>query len=585
MNVTHLPRRKIWKFLPTPETKLVQKVSEEFQLSFLVSSILIRRGYETSEAIRGFLHPRLSDLGDPYLMRDMRNAVELLQRAIVAQKRIVILGDYDVDGITATAMMMMFLKSCECREIDYFIPNRFEHGYGLTQASVDVLLKMRPDLVLTVDNGITALREVEILQEQGIRTLITDHHLVDSRGAVRKNDQPARIPLGVVVNPNRPDCDYPFKGISGCGVALKLLMALRKALRGSNFWTLAKPQPNLKAYLDLVALGTVADVVPLVDENRILVHFGIQQMNAHPRIGIQALSRLKNIKTINSQTLAFQFGPLLNAAGRMRNASIGVKLLLSEDFKEAEEIARALDQVNQERRETESGMLEIATAQAKSRQHQHSLVLHSSRFHEGISGIVAARMVDKFYKPTIVCAKNGNYYKCSARSIPELHIKNILNQCAEQLEKFGGHAGAAGCTVHEERFEAFVEQFETTCETFLTVDGQIQIPQPLLKLEGELTLQAIDWQLIDQLELLQPFGAANPIPLFSVPAPLQPFQTLKGKHLKWNIAGKEIVGWNLAESFSNVRVMNRIPLKLAVLPGVNEFQGRRSIQLMIEDFQ
>ena len=585
MNMSPHPKPKIWNFLPTPESKLVQKVSEEFQLSFLVSSILIRRGYRTSEAIHAFLHPQLKDLRDPYLMRDMRNAVDLLKKAIVAQKRIVTLGDYDVDGITATAMMMLFLKSCGCRDIDYFIPNRFEHGYGLTQASTDVLLEMHPDLVLTVDNGITALREVQILQEHGIQTLITDHHLADSSKPLPANGQSAQIPPGVVINPNQPDCNYPFKGISGCGVALKLLMALRKELRDSNFWTFEKPQPNLKAYLDLAALGTVADVVPLVDENRILVHCGIQQMNERPRIGIQALSHLKNINTIDTQTLAFQFGPLLNAAGRMHNASMGVNLLLSEDFKEAKKIARQLDQANQKRRETEAQMLEIATAQANTLQHQHSLVLHSSQFHEGISGIVAARMVDQFYKPTIVCAKNGNHYKCSARSIPELHIKNILNHCAELLDKFGGHAGAAGCTVHEQQFQAFIEQFETTCINFLTIDGLIQIPQPQLMLEGELTLEAIDWHLIDQLELLQPFGAANPIPLFSIPTPSRPSQTLKGKHLKWSISGKDIIGWNLANSFLNVQTMNRIPQKLAVFPSFNEFQGRRSIQLVIEDFQ
>ena len=585
MTATQLSKQKIWSFLPSPEPELLRKVSGEFRLSQLVSSILIRRDYTTSESIYAFLHPQLSNLRNPFLMRDMRKGVDLLKWAIFEQKRIVILGDYDVDGITATAMLMLFLKSCGCRNIDYFIPNRFDHGYGLTQASADVLLEMQPDLVVTVDNGITALREIQTLQQRGIRTLITDHHLADSSGSALFNGHPPQIPDGVVINPNRPDCDYPFKGISGCGVALKLLTALRKDLRDANFWTLEKPQPNLKAYLDLAALGTVADVVPLVDENRILAHCGIRCMNEQPRVGIQALSRLKNIRSVDTQTLAFQFAPLLNAAGRMYNAAIGVKLLLSDDFNEAEKIARQLDQANQERRETEARMLEIATEQARVLQHHHGMVLQSSQFHEGISGIVAARMVEQFYKPTIVCAKNGNYFKCSARSIPELHIKNILNQCAEQLEKFGGHAGAAGCTVHEQQFETFIEKYESTCKRFLTVDGQIQIPQPRLMLEEELTLDAIDWHLIDQLELLQPFGAANPTPLFSIPTPRQAFHTLKGKHLKWGTRGKDIIGWNLAGLFLNAQAMNRVPQKLAVLLGVNVFQGRRSIQLVIQDYQ
>ena len=229
------------------------------------------------EEIKSFLLPSLNNLRDPYELRQMREAVDLLQDTIAKNLRIVILGDYDVDGITATALMLEFLHKCGKLNLDFFIPNRIKHGYGLTESSTDILLEMRPDLVITVDNGITAAREVQRLNDEGIKTIITDHHLADA----------SLLPSGIVVNPNHPECKYPFKKISGCGVALKLIMALRKSLRDSGWWTAERPEPNLRDSLDLAALGTVADVMPLVDENRILTHHGLLVMNEKPRLAIQ----------------------------------------------------------------------------------------------------------------------------------------------------------------------------------------------------------------------------------------------------------------------------------------------------------
>ena len=556
---------KLWKFSPPCESHLVKEFEENFQLPPLVSAILIQRGYASIEKVQAFLQPQLSELHDPYLMKDMRAAVHLLKEAIFSKKRIVILGDYDVDGITATALMVLFLKQCGCKNLDYFIPNRFVHGYGLTQASAEVLLTMKPNLVLTVDNGITAHQEVEFLHQHGIETLITDHHLADAH----------QLPRGVVVNPNRPDCTYPFKGISGCGVALKLLMALRKELRDLGHWSPQNPEPNLKPLLDLVALGTVADVVPLVDENRLLVFHGLQVMNAEARFGIRALALLKNVKAINAQTLSFQFSPLLNAAGRMQNASMGVELLLSSTLQQAQKMAQALNAANNERRVTEAHMLEIAMQQAQALQHRHGLVVHSPEFHEGIIGIVATRLVERYHKPALVCAKNGGSYKCSARSIPELHIKNVFDECADLLEKFGGHAGAGGCTVNEQHFGNFKEKFEFFCQKHLTPR-----PQPTVALAGTLSLKDIDWNLLQQLERLQPYGAANPMPLFAIATPQHPFQALKEKHVKWQTEGKEIIGWNLLPAFHP-----KSPQQLAVQLGINEFQGKRKIQLLIQDYQ
>ena len=324
-----LPQKQ-WYDSSTADPEQVKQLCREWNTNPIVAEILLRRGYKTREEITSFLNPQLKNLRDPFELRQMQEAVNLLQEMITENRRIVILGDYDVDGITATALMLEFLHKCGKLDLDFFIPNRIKHGYGLTESSTDILLEMKPELVITVDNGITAAREVQRLNDEGIKTIITDHHLAD----------PSLLPSGIVVNPNHPECKYPFKKISGCGVALKLIMSLRKSLRASGWWTAERPEPNLRDILDLAALGTVADVMPLVDENRILTHHGLRVMNEKPRLAIQVLQKLKNVKTITSRTLGFQFAPLLNAAGRLEDADMAVRFLLSNDQQEAEKMAK-----------------------------------------------------------------------------------------------------------------------------------------------------------------------------------------------------------------------------------------------------
>jgi len=359
--------QKQWFDSSTGDPEQVKRLCLEWKTNPQVAEILLRRGYKTREEIKSFLMPNLSNLRDPYELRQMREAVNLLQDTIVNNRRIVILGDYDVDGITATALMLEFLQKCGNLNLDFFIPNRIKHGYGLTEASTDILLEMNPELVITVDNGITAAREVKRLNDEGIKTIVTDHHLADV----------SLLPSGIVVNPNHPECNYPFKKISGCGVALKLIMALRKSLRNSGWWTAERTEPNLRDSLDLAALGTVADVMPLVDENRILTHHGLLVMNEKPRLAIQVLQQLKKVNTITSRTLGFQFAPLLNAAGRLEDADMAVKFLLSNDLQEAETMAKKLDATNFERREKEGEMLETALALAETQKHFPALILTS----------------------------------------------------------------------------------------------------------------------------------------------------------------------------------------------------------------
>ena len=556
--------QKQWNDSSKADPDEVKHLCQEWEMHPLVAEILLRRGHETNEEIKSFLYPSLNNLCDPYELRQMHEAIELLKDTVVNNRRIVILGDYDVDGITATAIMLEFLRGSGAQNLDFFIPNRLKHGYGLTETSTDILLEMNPDLVITVDNGITAALEVQRLNNEGVKTIVTDHHLADVN----------LLPSGIVVNPNHPECSYPFKKISGCGVALKLIMALRKSLRESEWWTAEHPEPNLRYSLDLAALGTVADVVPLVEENRVITHHGLLVMNEKPRIAIQVLQRLKKVNTISSRTLAFQFAPLLNAAGRLQDADMAVRFLLSEDREEAEKMAQKLDSANLERREKEEEMLETALNLAETQKQDPALILASPEFHEGINGIVATRLVELFYKPVIVLTENEIKLKGSGRSIPELNLKDALSDCSDLLERFGGHAAAAGCSLIQDNFSEFRKRFIALC-----VERLPDSLDPKLQLDGSLELPELTNMFVEQLDRLQPFGEGNPEPTFSVKTPELPFKRLKEKHVKWEVNGNvEIIGWNRANTFAE-----KPPSRLAVNLGFNEFRGRRKIQLTIQD--
>ena len=558
--------KKKWNISSNTKSEKVKYLCDELRMHPLVAEILLTRGFKNQKDIQSFLEPSLNNLIDPFQLRHMHSAVELFQEAIVNNQQIIILGDYDVDGITATALVLDFLKACGAEKVDYFIPNRIKHGYGLTKVSTDILLERNADLVITVDNGITAAAEIRRLNDAGINTIVTDHHLA-------QNDV---LPSGIVINPNHPECNYPFKKISGCGVALKLVMALRKSLRKLDWWTSARPEPNLRNSLDLAALGTVADVVPLLEENRIITYHGLQVMNAKPRLSIRVLKKLKKIETITSRTLAFQFGPLMNAAGRLKDADMAVRFLLSNERQEAEEIVKILDATNLERREKESDMIQIALKLAEEQKNNSALILVSPKFHEGVNGIVATRLVERFYKPVLVLSENEGKIKGSGRSINEINLKDVLSDCSDLLDRFGGHAAAAGCSLLPKNLESFRDRFNALCDERLP-DSIV----PKLHLDGTLDYPELNEHFVEQLNRLQPFGEGNLEPLFSVNTPEVPFTNLKKKHVKWNLNDNiEIIGWNCSEPFTS-----NLPSQLAVNLGFNEFRGKRSIQLTIQDIQ
>jgi len=558
--------QKKWFYTSPSDTEEVKILCDEWQIPKILAEIILRRGYKTKEDVESFLFPNLKKLRDPYELLNMKEAVFLLHDSIIKNRRIIILGDYDVDGITATALMVEFLRKCGQENLDFFIPNRLKHGYGLTESSADILLEMDPDLVITVDNGITAFREIQRLNDEGVLTIVTDHHLADTE----------MLPPGIVVNPNHPECKYPFKEISGCGVALKLIMALRKSLRDSGFWNNKMPEPNLLQSIDLAAMGTVADVVSLIDENRVFTYHGLNVMNEKPRLSVKILQRMKKIDRITSRSIGFQFAPLLNAAGRLLDANIAVKFLLAEDKKEALRMAEILDATNFERREKESDMLDRALILSEREMDNPAMILASPDFHEGINGIVATRLVERFYKPVIILTKDGEKLKGSGRSIPELHLRDALSGCSNLLDRFGGHSAAAGCTLILDNLSAFRERFFNICKELIPSSAE-----PKLKIDGDLKLTEISDKFVEQIDRIQPFGEGNQEPLFEILAPNKPFKLLKKKHVKWDIEGNiDILGWNLAETF-----LKAPPSRLVVNLGFNEFGGIRKIQLTINDYQ
>lgn len=572
-----------WIVHPEYSPQERERLCGALQLHPLVADILLRRGVDTVEEARKFLHPTLQELHDPFLLKGMKEATALIAGALQEGRRIVVSGDYDVDGISSSALLLSFLSEAGARDARYFIPNRFEHGYGLTPRTTDALLAMEPELVITVDNGITALEEVARLRAAGIETIVTDHHLPLPRG----------VPEGIVVNPVQEGCPYPDKRISGCGVAFKLITALRKVLREEGWWNAQRREPNLKDSLDLVAIATVADIVPLLGENRVLVHFGLEVLN-RPRLrpGLEALlnatRRGDGAGQITEHTLGFQVGPRINAAGRMADGSLAVELLLARDAETALPLAARLEEENGKRRKKGEEMFREALQVVETAREEDApaLVVTGADFHEGIIGIVASRLVDRFHRPAMVLAENGDSYKGSARSVPGIHVTRVLNACEDLLEDYGGHAGAAGCRFPKKHLEEFRRRFLEGCAQ--QAEQKDRMGPPAVYLESRLEPGEIDSHLVEQITGLGPFGQQNEEPCFLVEqsalgvAP----DVLKERHLKWRLAsGVEMLAWNRAGEFESMGEAERDALQYRVRVGFNEYRGQRKVQLTVEGTQ
>ncbi len=570
-----------WK-IPSADDSIIQSIRQEFDIPAWVARFLIHRGFSSPGACENFLYPTLSKIPNPDTFPDFDKAVKRVHRALVTKEKIAVYGDYDVDGITGTTILTDFLTSLGA-SVKPVVPNRFKHGYGLNTGLIDELSKEKVKLLITVDCGITNAKEVDHATKLGIDTIVTDHH------------QPCSvIPRALaVIDPQLLQKDtenteiHHVEYLAGVGVAFYFLIALRKYLRTIGFWKNGQ-EPNLKRYLDLVALGTIADQVPISGVNRILSKYGLMELEKSHRPGIRALLKLCNLegKKISVWDVGFLLAPRINAAGRMGLEHLALELLLSDDPERAKELASKLDILNQQRQQEEEEILREALALIENSpdiwDQASSIVLAKDDWHRGIIGIVASRLVEKFGKPTILLSKNKEFLEGSARSVTRFNIFKALNRCSSLLEKFGGHKMAAGLKIAPSSLQEFIEKFNEVAATTVPASGT----RKELTIDAKLTLEDISEQTLDFIERLSPYGLGNPRPVFL----LESFNTrnrriMKEKHLSLQIEqnGKSMraVGFNVVDDPAKLPDSFRF---LAFYPVYNHWEGNTYIELRIIDF-
>lgn len=540
----------------------------------VVSQILMSRDIHDPVSARKYLNPSLNDLPNPFLMKDMEKGVRRIIRAIHNKEQIMIYGDYDADGITAIVVLMKFLRGVT-PYVSYYIPDRIEEGYGLNRSAIGKMKDEGVQLIITVDCGVSDLDEVAYARSCGIDTIILDHHEV-----------PALIPeADAVINPNRSDCRFPFKHLAGVGIAFNFLIALRGGLRQDGFWN-GRSYPNLKEYLDLVALGTIGDISPLIEENRILTKIGLDLITEDKRIGIKALKEICGIdnQVIDSNKASFNLIPRINAAGRIGSPREAVKLLLTDDYREALDLARKLDAYNRKRQAMEKVILceileEIGRTVDPAK--KRSLVFASNNWHPGIIGIVASRLVDRFCRPAILISLKDGVGKGSGRSISHFNIYQGLKKCDSLLLSYGGHQYAAGISIKEADIEEFTRLLDEVVEADIHLDDMVS--QTLI--DAQCQLSDVTHDLLSQIALLAPFGSRNPEPVLcvrnvNITAP----NIVGNNHLRMRIYGDGVCCNSIWFSRGNfIHSVNKATSDIVFTPQVNSWNGSSEIQLKMKD--
>jgi single-stranded-DNA-specific exonuclease len=537
-----------------------------------ISKLLVLRGIESFEEAKRFFRPESEKLHDPFLMKDMEPAACRLSSAIRNSERIVIYGDYDVDGTTATSILYTFLKRFGL-DVHYYIPHRFKEGYGINPDGIRFASEINADLIVSVDCGITAVKEAKYASEQGIDLIICDHHTVGDE-----------LPDAVaVLDPKRPDCSYPFDGLSGAGVGFKLVQGTVQKLG------LSSELPH--QFLDLVAISIASDIVPIVDENRILMRMGLNLINSEPRVGVRALLDKIRIPpgTVSTSSIVFSIGPRINAAGRMGDATAAVELMIAEDPDKAKHYAAELEEINIRRRTTDAATMEQAMEMLESDfnlDELSSMVLHHPDWHLGVIGIVASRLVDSYYRPTIMLSTVEGKIKGSARSIKGFNIYDALKECEDLLEQFGGHEFAAGLTMDAENLDEFRMRMNRIADNRLSENDFL----PELQIDMDLNLEEVDmkfWKLLSQFE---PFGPGNMRPIFvSRGVCIEGVPTIVGNgHLKMKVSQgdsgvMDAIGFNMHEYLPKLRHCEHNRVDVAYVLEENHWNGKRTIQMRIKD--
>ena len=526
-------QEKLWLHKETNGSE-IEKLANEADISRLLARIFINRGITDAGYIKGFLYPSLNELSDPFLLKDMDLAAERICSAISKGEHIVIYGDYDVDGITSTSVLYDFLLS-QGAKVDYYIPDRMDDGYGLSTGALDKVRQLGAELIITVDCGITAVEELEYIKSFGMQAIIIDHHEC-------KDILPRAY---AVVNPCRPDCTYPFKELAGVGVVFKLVQALCSRLNAGDAW---------KKYLDLVTLGTVADVVPLLKENRTIVKFGLQAVEDSVNAGIRALLEVAGLtgKPVTTYSVGFALAPRINAAGRIGSAMRAVRLFTTDDAKLAMTIAQELDAENRFRQETEAEILKHVVSYVETQidlEKEKVIVVCGSGWHHGIIGIVASKITDRYHRPVILISEENSIGKGSGRSIEGFNLFKALMYCEALLEKFGGHELAAGLSLKTENVDEFRRLINSYADSVLSAADLL----PCLKIDAFIGKEDISVQNILDLDLMAPFGAGNPGPVFAYEGlRISEIKTVgDNKHLKLRLEDGglhvDAIGFNMGE--------------------------------------
>jgi single-stranded-DNA-specific exonuclease len=558
-------QEKLWVFRPS-DIALQNDLSRLLSISTVTASVLLARGVTTADEANRWMSTTQSGLHDPFLIPDMEQAVERLHLALSRQERVCFYGDYDVDGVSATSLYLSFYRGLGGNGCGY-IPHRVHEGYGLNEGAIRRLALEGVTLLVTSDCGTTSHREIELARTLGMDTVVTDHHQTDV----------TMPPALAVLNPHRPGAAYPFKGLCSAGLAYKVVLAYQQRY-GSG-------EVDPESCLDLVALATVADIVPLQDENRILVREGLMQITRGVRCGIRALKQVAGItKTCTSETIGFRLAPRLNAAGRLDHAMACVRLLTTDSQAEAMQIAEQLEQLNRQRQQIEEGIVSEAAACLTEEGPAAAIVLGSRNWHVGVVGIVAARLVDRFHRPSIVIAVDEQGIgKGSARTVAGFDLYQRLSECRELLEAYGGHPSAAGLTIKESRLEEFRRRF---CEVAANWTSAA-CTMPTLHVDAEVNLADVNFGLIQEFESLHPFGACNPEPTLAVRGlNVLDARVVGEKHLKLRVRqGRSIIfdsiGFRMG-SFEGLGLKAGRPVDLAFSPERNHWNGYDRVQLRIK---
>ena len=561
-----------WTIKPKPEKSKVTKLARDLNVDNLVAQLLLQRGIETYDDAKKFFRPELSDLHDPFLMKDMQLAVSRIEKAILNNENILVYGDYDVDGTTSVALLSSYLLE-SYPNVATYIPDRYNEGYGISLQGIDFAEDNNFSLIIALDCGVKAIKQVDYAKEKGIDFIICDHH------------RPGKELTNAIaiLDPKREDCTYPYDELCGCGVGFKLVQAL--ALKKGQ--TLE----DILSYLDLVATAIGADIVPVTGENRVLAYYGMKVINANPRIGFKAIINQVKKEKLTITDVVFIIAPRINAAGRMKHGLHAVNLLTETNLKQAEIFASEIEKYNLDRRTLDQEITKEALLQIQENKEEERVtsVVYKDTWHKGVIGIVASRLIETYYRPTLVFTKSGDKLAASARSVKGFDVYNALQDCSEYIEQFGGHKYAAGLTLLKEQYDGFKEQFEKVVAATITPEQL----SPEIQIDAKIELHQISPKLMRIINQFAPFGPGNMMPVFMAENVQDTGygKTVgqENKHLKLTLNSGGVqkpigaIGFNLGDKLSQLKMKNRFDIAFNL--DENEWKGNISLQLKLKDLK